>query len=156
MQMVERARDPDTEVKLVVSDKALLTSPAGSWVRERVDFAAAAMDVQSYCRSRALADVTSAAEALRKLKLADLQRAFGDGRGLLCVGLAPAALRQAPVDDEAYYAHVPERRDSKRGAMMWVRFVRESTGGGATIDDVIKVNAAGPAFYHSSTDAFPD
>ena len=146
MQMVERARDPDTEVKLLLSDKALLSSPAGRWVHERVDFAAAAMDVQLHCRSRGLADVTSVAEALRKLRLADLQRAFGDRRGLLSVGLGPAALRQVSVDDEAFYAHVPERRGSKTCAMIWVRFARKSAGAGPTIDDVIKVNAAGAGF----------
>jgi hypothetical protein len=124
-------------------------------MHERVDFAAAAMDVQHHCRRRALADVTSVAEALRKLRLADLQRAFGDRRGLLSVGLAPAPLLQVPVDDESFYAQVQERRGSKKGAMMWVRFARKRAGVGPTIDDVIKVNAVGAAFHHSSTDAFP-
>lgn len=128
MQMVERARDPTTEVIMVASEQSLLRAPAGEWSHERVDFPAAAKSVQDHVRSRALVAASSVQAATDVLALADLQRTYGDGKGELCIGLAPAPALTVPVDDEAFYVQ------TKLG---WYRITRTRRNEVVTLEDVM-------------------
>ena len=130
MQMVQRARDANTEVILVVTDPSILRLPGGEWVHERVDFNAASPEVQKHCRARTLTNVATIKDAYKVLHSADLGRAFGGDLhptlsgdlqraidpaaaprprllpGIVRVGIAPEDVRNITVDDDAFYAHV--------------------------------------------------
>ena len=128
MQMVQRARDPDTEVIIFALEDGMLRPPGGSWKGERVDFDAATMPVQAHCRAHALADVATLAEALGKLKLGDIQKMCASGSG---------AQEVHGFDDDAYYACTESGRASK-----WYRIARARSSPPMSIDDAMREVAA--------------
>ena len=139
MQMVQRARDPGTQVILVVTDPQVVRLPGGRWTHERVDVLSASAEVQQHCAARALADASSIAGARDILRMADLQKAFGDGVGLVTVGIHNAPRTTVPVDDEAFYARVPQNQAGKgNNGTMWVRFARQPQSPGRTAEEALK------------------
>jgi hypothetical protein len=141
MQMIARARDSNTRVRAIVTDSGIVRMPGGPWQHERVDYASAAVDVQKHCKARAISDVMSIEEAKRVLRMADMEKAFGNRRGMITIGVEGAPCIEVPVDDEAFYAYVPSTFGSRKAGMMWVRFARAPSKPSATITQVIKENS---------------
>jgi hypothetical protein len=141
MQMIARARDSNTRVRAIVTDSGIVRMPGGPWQHERVDYASAAVDVQKHCKARAISDVVSIEHAKRVLRMADMEKAFGNRRGMITIGVEGAPCMEVPVDDEAIYAYVPSTFGSRKTGMMWVRFARAPYTPSATISQIIKENS---------------
>ena len=133
-QMFARARDVHTEVCVVVTDSNIVRPPGGSWVHERVDYDDASNGVKQHCRERALSGVSSITRAEAVLRMALLQRAYGDRIGEVTVGIDDAPTRKVPMDDDAFYARVA----NQKGGTIWLRFVRKPYEAGMTLADAVK------------------
>jgi hypothetical protein len=133
-QMFDRARGAHTELLIVVTDSGIVRPPGGGWIHERVDYDDASNAVRQHCRERALSDVATVTSAEAVLRLALLQRAYGDRVGNVTIGVDDAPTRVVPMDDDAFYARVA----TQKGDTIWHRFMRKPYQAGMTLQDAVK------------------
>ena len=129
MQMIQRARDPDTEVLIFALEHGMLRPPGGTWKAERINFDQASVPVQAYCREHALADVETLEEALGKLTLGDTKK--------LCSPRGAQDVVPSADNDDAHYACTNRGRAAK-----WYRFTRVRGSTPMSLDDAMREIAA--------------